>query len=473
MQDPRSGDIPGAAEASPSEELGAHTSSVTVRGPLTEEVAVTLKTSPSALRPAQSWPTLRFEDSGEIARGGMSSVRKVFDKLILRELAMKVLDPARGAGELAHFVEEAQITGQLDHPNIVPVHDIELDEEGLPTRFTMKLVRGQTLEALAREQSTAPLASDRSEELLQVFLRVCDAVAFAHSRGVIHRDLKPANVMVGAHGQVYVMDWGIALLREGERAGDPTALPRIQHSGDTLPELQGSLTGTPSYMAPEQAWGRIADIDERTDVYGLGGILYYLLTLRPPHDGRNAEEALRMAQTGQVTAPDAISGEVVLPPLLCGITMRALSPHPADRHASVIELKREVEAFLRGGGWFGQQRFSKGTVILEEGGSPDAAYIIQEGECDLFKAIAGEQSFVCTLGPGEVFGETAIFTAGTRTATVIARTDVSTIVVTREALERELDRSPWLRSFVRAVAQRFVEIDRQLSKLRSDRPDCG
>jgi hypothetical protein len=352
----------------------------------------------------------------------------------------------------------------------VPVHDIEMDEQGLPTRFTMKLVRGQTLEALASEHGgIAPLATERSEELLQVFLRVCDAVAFAHSRGVIHRDLKPSNVMVGSHGQVYVMDWGIAILREAARLGDGSALPRIQHSGDTLPETAGSLSGTPSFMAPEQALGHVNEIDERTDVYGLGGILYYLLTLRPPHDGKDAEDSLRLARSGDVPRPDDTS----LPPLLCRISMRALSARPDDRHASVSELKREVEAFLRGGGWFSQRSFAQGSTILQEGGSPDAAYIIQEGECDLFKAVGGEQTFVCTLGPGEVFGETAIFTAGTRTATVLARTDVTTIVVTREALERELDRSPWLRAFVRAVAQRFVELDRQLLKLRSDRPDSG
>ena len=470
MQDPTSADGRGPAEARPSAVVSQRTSNVTVRGPLTEEAAATLQTSGSAPRPTQHWPTLRFEDAGEIARGGMSSVRRVFDKLILREVAMKVLDPTRSFDELAHFVEEAQITGQLDHPNIVPVHDIEMDEQGLPTRFTMKLVRGQTLETLARERGgIAPPAAERSEELLQVFLRVCDAVAFAHSRGVIHRDLKPSNVMVGTHGQVYVMDWGIAILRDAARLADSSALPRIQHSGDTVPETAGSLTGTPSFMAPEQALGNVQEIDERTDVYGLGGILYYLLTLHPPHDGEDAEDSLRLARAGSVPRPD----DCALPPALCGIAMRALSERPADRHASVIELKRDVEAFLRGGGWFSQRHFAQGCVILQEGGNPDAAYIIQEGECDLFKAVGGEQTFVCTLGPGEVFGETAIFTSGTRTATVVAKTDVITIVVTREALERELDRSPWLRAFVRAVALRFVDLDRQLLKLRSDRPESG
>jgi serine/threonine-protein kinase len=470
MQDPTSADRRRSAEAPSSADYSQRTSNVTVRGPLTEEAAVTLKSSGTAPRPAQAFPLYRFEDAGEIARGGMSSVRKVFDRMIMREVAMKVLDPTRSFDELAHFVEEAQITGQLDHPNIVPVHDIELDEQGLPTRFTMKLVRGQTLEALAREGRSAPLGRARSEELLQVFLRVCDAVAFAHSRGVIHRDLKPSNVMVGTHGQVYVMDWGIAMLREGPRMSEAPPSMRIRNSGDSPRETAGSLTGTPSFMAPEQAWGRVEEIDERTDIYGLGGILYYLLTLHPPHDGRDAEESLRLARESQVPMPGEVVEDSALPPLLCRIAMRALSEHPGDRHASVEELKRDVEAFLHGGGWFSQRRFPQGAVIMQEGATADAAYIITEGECELWKTLGDRQSFVCTLGVSEVFGETAIFTAGTRTATVIAKTEVATIVVTREAVERELDRSPWLQAFVRAVASRFVDLDRQLSKLRSERP---
>ena len=471
MQDPRSADGARSGDARTSAEISRRTSNVTVRGPLTDESANTLKSSGTAPRPAL--PLARFEDEGEIARGGMSSVRRVFDKLILREVAMKVLDPTRSIDELAHFVEEAQITGQLDHPNIVPVHDIELDEQGLPTRFTMKLVRGQTLETLALDGGTPPLASDKSEELLQAFLRVCDAVAFAHGRGVIHRDLKPGNVMIGAHGQVYVMDWGIAMLREATRLADAPPSPPVQHSGDTVPEKVGSLSGTPSYMAPEQAWGHVEQIDERTDVYGLGGILYFMLTLRPPHDGQDAEDSMRLAREGTVPAPADLAPGTILPPLLCRIAMRALSERREDRHASVIELKRDVEAFMRGGGWFTHRRFPRGTIIMEEGATADAAYIITEGECELYKTIAGERHYVATLGVNEVFGETAIFASGTRTATVEAKTDVTTIVVTREALERELDRSPWLRSFVRAVAQRFVDLDRQLAKLRSEKPEAG
>jgi serine/threonine-protein kinase len=424
---------------------------------------VTVRLGGAAPTAAPPLPGQRFEDRGEIARGGMSTVRRVFDHLVMREVAMKTLEPTRNFDELAHFIEEAQITGQLDHPNIVPVHDVEMDEQGLPTRFTMKLVRGQTLEAVLRDCGPPPLAAEKLEELLNVFLRVCDAVAFAHSRGVIHRDLKPTNIMVGSHGQVYVMDWGVALLREAPRASDGAKLPRVQRSGDTLPEALGSLTGTPLYMAPEQARGLVSEVDERTDVYGLGGILYQMLTQRAPHEAASVDESVQLAKRGEITPPEDLITHAPLPPFLCRIASKALASQAKNRYQSVADLKRDVEAFLRGGGWFAQRRFPAGTAIVTEGDGADEAYIIMQGQCELHKVVDGTSRFVRLLGPGEVFGETAIFSSSTRTATVTARDEVIALVVTRAALERELDRNEWLRAFVRALAERFVELDRHVS----------
>jgi serine/threonine-protein kinase len=287
---------------------------------------------------------------------------------------------------------------------------------------------------------------------------------------VIHRDLKPSNIMVSTHGQVYVMDWGIALLRDDERSTDMGRISQVRARGtsgitDTQPEALGSLTGTPAYMAPEQARGEIAHIDERTDVYGLGGILHFLLTRRAPHEAATNAESLLLARQERSIGP---------PPMLCRIATRALAFSPDDRYQTVEELKRDIEAFLRGGGWFAQQFFPAGTTIVREGDIAEAAYIVVGGTCELYKLgpVSGDDApvprFVCELGPGDVFGETAIFTSSTRTATIIAKSDVTVIVVTRAALERELDRSEWLRTFVRAVAQRFVELDRQLTHMTRD-----
>jgi len=200
----------------------------------------------------------------------------------------------------------------------------------------------------------------------------------------------------------------------------------------------------------------------------LGGILYQLLTSRAPHDAASVEESLRLAKRGSVPAPADLVPDAVLPPFLCRIAAKALAPAPQHRYASVAELKHDVEAFLRGGGWFAQKRFPAGTKIVIEGDAADAAYIITQGQCGLHKQVDGEDRFVRTLEAGDVFGETAIFSSSTRTATIVAQTDVTALVVTRAALERELDRSEWLRAFVRAVAERFVELDRKLSGRPSD-----
>jgi eukaryotic-like serine/threonine-protein kinase len=267
-----------------------------------------------------------------------------------------------------------------------------------------------------------------------------------------------------------VMDWGIALLRVGVR---PSTFPggAVQRSSpDTLQEAVGTLSGTPSYMAPEQALGRSADIDERTDIYGLGGILYQLLTRRPPHDGADPADDLHLARTTPVLPPSEVVPDRELPPFLCRIAMKALSVERDARYADVAELKKDVETFLRGGGWFAQKRFAAGTLIVREGDEADAAYIITQGQCELFKTVDGQKRFLRVLGSGDVFGETAIFGSSKRTASIVASTDVIALVVTRQALERELDRSLWLRSFVQAVAERFVEHDRALTRLTSDRP---
>jgi serine/threonine-protein kinase len=394
----------------------------------------------------------RYEDLGELARGGMGMVRKLRDRVVLRTIAKKQLHEAALSvpGAPLRFLEEAQITGQLDHPNVVPVYDVVLDESGVPAYFTMKLVSGKTLRELADEAHAEGLCAEHVEGFFRSVLRVCDALSFAHSRGVIHRDLKPDNVMVGKFGQVYLMDWGIALLRTGER-------PSAQSDSSTV-------LGTPAYMAPEQALGQSALMDERTDVFGVGAILYRVLSGRAPWSGKGS--AIERARTGSVPPLEEVCGATV-PPGACRIVMKALAADRADRHPSIEALAAEIEAFLHGGGWFEQLRLRAGTVIVREGDAPDAAYIINSGSCEAYKTIAGKKQVLRTMGPGEAFGETSIFTNQPRTASVAAKDDVELTVITLEALDRELGRATWLRSFVTALAERFLDVDRELTALRA------
>jgi len=386
----------------------------------------------------------RFTDRGEVARGTMGVVRRVFDAELDREIAVKEVAADADDLDRESLLREARITGRLDHPNVVPVHDIARDPTGRPARLSMKLVAGRSL-ATILDTDGPPAPGPAFERLLDAFLRVCDAVAFAHSRGFVHRDLKPENVMIGDFGQVYVMDWGLAeTIAEAAR-------PR--RGGRALP-----TSGTPAYMAPEQARGE--PIDERTDVFALGGILYAILTGRPPYLGESLDEMLPDLRTGRIVPPDLVTPDRPLPAALCTITMRALAADPAERPPSVLALQADVESFVRGGGWFATARFAAGTTILVQGEPGDVAYVVTEGRCEIVRVHDGREELLRVVGPGEVFGEVALITGVPRTATVRARTDVAALAVTRPALDRELARCEWMRAFVHAAAERFLELDR-------------
>ena len=329
----------------------------------------------------------RYRVAGEIARGGMGAILEVFDEDLRRRLAMKVIlersTPSDGDGStrvdpttLARFLEEAQVTGQLDHPGIVPVHELGLDGTGR-VYFTMRLVHGSDLESIF---DLVGKGADgwTVARALGVLLKVCEATAYAHDKGVVHRDLKPANVMVGRFGEVYVMDWGLARVRGRNRpvpaeaaphespatappvAGDPTpaaepvATDRKDAASSTvgtdLHTLDGDVLGTPSYMPPEQARGDTERLDERADVYAVGAMLYRLLSSRAPYadpaERATAATLWRRVLAGPPTdlaslAPDA-PGELV------AICDKAMARDPAARYPGMQALADELRAFLEG-----------------------------------------------------------------------------------------------------------------------------
>jgi len=412
-----------------------------------------------AVRPAPSFhfdPAPRIRDEGVIAKGGMGSVHRIYDRVIGRHAAMKVLDPglAKDPSIARRFAMEARVTGQLQHPNIVPVHDFVVDQTGAPAHFTMPLLEGETLARAIDRKPPGRRTDSDLWELLQAFLKVCDAVAFAHSRGVVHCDLKPDNVMIGPYGQVYVMDWGIAHVHLAVASGSPLSVDR-----ESAALVDSVIGGTAQYMAPEQAQGRVRDIDPRTDVFALGGMLYTMITGRPPYDGETQSAVLAQARAGAIASPAEVAGDVPLADALCSIAMKALAVDPAARYPSVDRLKHDVEAVLRGGLWFGTKTFVAGTTILSEGDEADAAYIIVMGRCDVFRTIDGVRTRIREMGPGEVFGEMAIVTSKPRSATVVALDDVTVVVISRATLARELATGSWLGALVRTLVERFREME--------------
>ena len=316
----------------------------------------------------------RYKLEGEVARGGMGAILKVWDEDLRRHLAMKVIlgkgasqsegnTPPVDSRQLARFLEEAQVTGQLDHPGIVPVHELGLDNDGR-VYFTMKLVKGRDLKHIF------DLVFEEKEgwnetRALGLILRACEAMAYAHAKGVIHRDLKPANIMVGNFGEVYVMDWGLARVLGRKDTHDirlkPALLDVVAHASKTerreereeapdspLITMDGDVMGTPAYMSPEQARGEIEKLSARSDVYSLGAMLYHLLARHMPYVEPGARVSNRtvlgMVLQGPPAPLHAIRKDV--PAELVAICEKAMARDASQRYADTLELAKDLRAFL-------------------------------------------------------------------------------------------------------------------------------
>jgi serine/threonine-protein kinase len=290
----------------------------------------------------------RHELLGEIGHGGMGIVHRGRDLDLDRELVVKVLRVQHQDNPdlRRRFLEEARIGGQLQHPGVVPVYAVGRFPDRRPY-FTMKLVRGQTLAELLAGRSEPEQDQPR---FLKVFEQVCQTMAYAHSLGVIHRDLKPANIMVGAFGEVQVVDWGLAKVLERtakpQAAKSPSAFAACGFAVSRVETMAGTALGTPAYMPPEQARGQVDRLDERCDVFALGAILCIILTGRPPYLGGSSEELRRQAEQGEMSEALARLADCGGDPELVALAQRCLAIEPDHRPRHAGEVVGAVTAYL-------------------------------------------------------------------------------------------------------------------------------
>jgi serine/threonine-protein kinase len=287
----------------------------------------------------------RYVIEGELARGGMGRILLAFDQDLRRRIAVKVLLSSQDdGGRTSRFLEEAQATAQLEHPNIAPLYDAGRDPSGAPF-FTMKWIRGRNL----KEVLSTPGREASLIRLLQIVQQAAMGVHFANSRGVIHRDLKPENVMVGDYGEVLVVDWGLAkfLGRPGTGVGEgsPVSTERREEGQGTI---EGTVQGSPAYMAPEQARGGGREIDARTDVFGLGAILYEVLTGVPPYPHAPFQVMLARARSGQIVPARERAPDRLIPPALDAACRKALSARKDDRFQDAGELHAALQDYMEG-----------------------------------------------------------------------------------------------------------------------------
>lgn len=292
----------------------------------------------------------RYRNPTTIGAGGIGVVTSCLDPNLGRRVALKTLRRkyAENPSLRQRFVREARVMSQLEHPNIVPVHELGERPDGT-VYFTMKQVYGESLEWVLQQLADGDpqyLADYPLSRLLDIFGHICQALAFAHSRGAIHRDLKPDNVMIGAFGEVQIMDWGLVkVVGGGERIAATDGEAEL-NPGNTL---EGQVAGTPLYMAPEQARGEIDRLDQRSDVYSLGAILYRILTRRSYLAGKDVKTILALVQTQNPVPPHRLKvGRNRVPRELSAICLKALAKRQEDRYQSVTDMLADLDRYQRG-----------------------------------------------------------------------------------------------------------------------------
>jgi len=288
----------------------------------------------------------RYTNSAFLAGGGMKMIYKVTDRMTDRAVAMAVMHTLKSPEIIEQFIREARITARLEHPNIMPVYDIGIDEIGEPF-FTMKLINGDNLGQILKKIRKGSPGYARKyplSALLDIFSKVCNAVAYAHSRKILHLDLKPDNIQVGDFGEVLVCDWGLSRYQHLDHS-------ELSSSEKLNPALTsfGTVSGTPGFMSPEQISCERADLDSRSDIYALGAILYNILTLcSPMSKQKSIDNILEMTLKGKLPKPSVIAPKQGIPKPLEAVCLHAMAHRPENRYATAGELKEEIISFIQG-----------------------------------------------------------------------------------------------------------------------------
>lgn len=405
----------------------------------------------------------------QVNRGGMGILFSVYDRDFQRHSVMKVLRPdvKKDNPLLRTFVREARITAQLEHPNIVPVHDLGVMSSEGPY-FTMKHVHGESLsQIIAHLEKEDPeyLEKYDTTEMLEIFRKVCDALSFAHAKNIIHRDVKPQNIMVGDFGEVYLMDWGL-----GKKIDVKTAETKLSKLLQADLPAPGSvvLKGSPGYMSPEQAGKGSHTLDKRSDIFLLGATLYHMFTFFPPYIGTSIASILNAARSCDYLPPeDLCLSPTGMPQELCRIINKCMAPEKSDRYQSIAELVEDIDALIYGRMESRYRSLAPGELLIHEGDFGDECYIIESGSIMIYKGEGDDKVILNTLGAGDILGEMALITKDVRSASAEALEECEVLIMDNGLFQRNLSRlPPWMNNAIMTLAQRLARSDGELTEIK-------
>lgn len=412
----------------------------------------------------------KYKLQEKLVSGGMGSILKVFDQHLRRTTAMKVLLPSLKGDEstLNDFIREAQITGILEHPNIIPVHELGL----LPNMglfFTMKLAHGEALNQVIKElKKKNPLYVEKYNlyNLLRIIRKVCDAISYAHSFDIIHQDIKPHNMMVGQFGEVLLMDWGVArYIGDPKNESDPARREILEDILKSSQQDEDLIKGSPTYMSPEQTKGDPRLLDKQTDIFLLGATMYHLFTFETPYKGNDVYEIIHKAEKRDLIDPQERNPRAQIPEELSRIILKAMAFEKAQRYQTIEEISSDIDA-LMSGKWMKQEKmvFEKGQLLMAEGETGEEAYLIMEGRVEVYKRIKDTKVRLGVLETGSIVGEMALITKEARSASVAALEKTEAAVLTQHLLSENLKKlPPFMEKIISALTERLQKANEMVN----------
>ncbi len=411
---------------------------------------------------------IRYQVLNELGSGATAKVGRVLDKHLNRIVAQKVFHAELTEDErlLRTFLNEARLVGYLSHPGIVPIFDLSVSAE-TPLNYTMPIVDGNSLgELMHADPATGNGQALAIAEALNILIKLCETLNYAHDKGVLHLDLKPDNIVVGEFGEVLIMDWGTGRLK------DPTKYAKHLHeatehnvSVNFESEDDDLFLGTPKYMSPEQTTASRNELNYASDIFSMGIIAHQLFSGIHPFHAKDLPSLFSAIQSEEVPRLDQT--DPTLPARLAEIVSRMLAKSTAARYASFSEVLEDLNTLRTAGAAFESRTYEQDEVIFSQGDPSEYAFTIVSGEVQVSINVEGDEKIMSTLGAGSIVGEIGVITGQARTATIKTLCATQISVLKKAQLESELEKlSPWVGQLIEGLADRFNSVNRELAEIK-------